>query len=103
MFAQLLPCPAGEGRDAFLQLLPLGDVLPECAGDGQALALRRDQRERQAAFALQLHDDAGAGNGQHFPALRHVECGEVRDGLQAERLQLLFGRSRCPTLRRAGR
>ena len=40
---------------------------------------------------MQLHDDAGAGDGEHFPALRHVEGGEIGDGLQAERLQLLRG------------
>lgn len=51
MFAQLLPCPGGEGRDGLLQLVPFGDIRPECPGDGQALALRREQRERQAGLA----------------------------------------------------
>lgn len=34
-----------------------------------------------------------AGDGQHFPALRHVEGGEIGDGFEAEGVQLFSRRA----------
>jgi hypothetical protein len=76
MLAQLLPCPHRVSRDRLR--------------DRQPLALRRQQSQRQAGPAAQLHDDARAGNGQYIARLAddadrvHAGTAQIEDLRQIE-------------------